>query len=210
MSASAAPTVMERLRAETADLHSSAEGKDFQKRMVKGELTREDYARWLGQMLLVHRALEAPLRGLLLAGNPAFAALREEQMQEPYLLEDLDALGQDPRSFTPLAATAAMVAAIEQRAKETPLALLGYHYVLEGSNNGNRYIARKLVPALGLNGQGHRYLDPYGAEQPAKWAQFKRDMDAVGFSPEDADLLVTAAREMFTGIGEISEALDAS
>ena len=102
MSASAAPTVMERLRAETADLHSSAEGKDFQRRMVKGELTRDDYARWLGQMLLVHRALEAPLRALM--GSPAFAALREEQLQEPYLLEDLDALGQDPAAVTPLPA----------------------------------------------------------------------------------------------------------
>jgi heme oxygenase len=210
MSASAAPTVMERLRAETADLHSSAEGKDFQRRMVAGELTRDDYARWLGQMLLVHRALEAPLRSLMLAGSPAFAALREEQMQEPYLLEDLDALGEDPDAVAPLPATAALIASVERAAAETPLALLGHHYVLEGSNNGNRYIARKLVPALGLNGRGHRYLDPYGAEQPAKWAQFKRDMDAVGFATEDADLLVAAAREMFTGIGQISEALDAS
>ena len=147
MSASAAPTVMERLRAETADLHSSAEGKDFQRRMVKGELTRDDYARWLGQMLLVHRALEAPLRALM--GSPAFAALREEQLQEPYLLEDLDALGQDPAAVTPLPATAALVASIERAATETPLALLGYHYVLEGSNNGNRYIVRQLAPALG-------------------------------------------------------------
>ena len=208
MSASAAPTVMERLRAETADLHSSAEGKDFQRRMVKGELTRDDYARWLGQMLLVHRALEAPLRALM--GSPAFAALREEQLQEPYLLEDLDALGQDPAAMTPLPATAALVASIERAAAETPLALLGYHYVLEGSNNGNRYIVRQLAPALGLNGHGQRYLDPYGAEQPAKWAQFKRDMDAVGFAPADADVLVAAAREMFSGIGAISEALGAS
>jgi heme oxygenase len=199
-------TVMERLRAETADLHGSAEGKDFQRRMVRGELNREEYGRWLGQMLLVHRALEAPLRALM-QRDPAFAAVREEQLQEPYLLEDLNALGVDPAAVEPLAPTSALVQTIERQAGESPLSLLGHHYVLEGSNNGNRYIARQLVPALGLQERGHRYLDPYGAEQPAKWAQFKRDMDAAGFSSADADQLVEAARGMFTAIGEISDAV---
>ena len=142
-------TIMTRLREETRDLHASAEGKAFQRRMLSGELSREEYVAWLGQMLLVHRALEAHLRRLWQT-DPAFAALREEQFQEPYLLADLAALDDASGGHAPLAATAALIADIERAAVETPLALLGHHYVLEGSNNGNRYIVRRLAPALGI------------------------------------------------------------
>ena len=201
--------VMERLRAETVDLHAGAEGKDFQRRMVKGEITLEDYRRWLAQMLHVHRALEAPLHRLM-GEHPAFAAVREGQMQEPHLREDLAALGADPEAFPPLPPTAALVSEIARCAAESPLSLLGFLYVLEGSNNGNRFIARRLVLTLGLGDAGHRYLDPYGESQTAKWAEFKREMNHVKFSGEDADILVAAARRMFQAIGEISEALSAA
>lgn len=200
-------TIMERLRDETRDLHASAEGKAFQRRMLGGELSRDEYVEWLGQMLHVHRALEAPLRERW-ASDPAFAALREEQFQEPYLIADLAALDDDPTAHAPLPATAALVADIERAALETPLALLGFHYVLEGSNNGNRFIARRLLPALGIaHGQGDRYLDPYGEAQPAHWARFKQDMETVGFAAPQADLLVAAARRMFAGIAAISDEL---
>ncbi len=200
-------TIMTRLREETRDLHASAEGKAFQRRMLSGELSREEYVEWLGQMLQVHRALEAHLRRLW-SSDPAFAALREEQFQEPYLLADLAALDGASGGHAPLPATAALIADIERAAVETPLALLGHHYVLEGSNNGNRYIVRRLAPALGIaHGEGDRYLDPYGEAQPALWARFKQDMEAVGFTSAQADLLVAAARRMFAGVGEISDEL---
>jgi heme oxygenase len=206
----ASATIMSRLREETRDLHASAEGKAFQRRMLGGELSREEYVRWLGQMLQVHRALEAHLRRLWKT-DPAFAALREEQFQEPYLLADLAALDGASGGHAPLPATAALIADIERAAVETPLALLGHHYVLEGSNNGNRYIVRRLAPALGIaHGEGDRYLDPYGEAQPALWARFKQDMEAVGFASAQADLLVAAARRMFAGVGEISDALESS
>ena len=200
-------TVMERLRAETADLHASAEGMRFQQNMVKGKLARADYCAWLGQMLHIHRALEAPLRARMTDAN--FVALRDEQMQEPYLLDDLEWMGIEPGSQPTLSATAAMIDEIERVAQESPLSLLGYHYVLEGSNNGNRFIARRLGPALGLDGKGCRYLDPYGEAQREKWALFKSDMDGVGFSSAEKDTLVAAARRMFEAIGAISGELAA-
>lgn len=195
-------TVMDRLREGTADLHRGAEGSGFQQRMVAGTLSREDYARWLVQMLHVHRALEAPLRTHL--GEPDFVAVREEQLQEPYLLEDLAALGVEPDAWPPLPAVAAFVADAAARAQESPLDLLGWHYVLEGSNNGNRFIARRLLPALGLVAGGGRYLDPYGAEQPVKWAAFKQAMVDREFSAEQSDVLLAAARRMFAVVGELS------
>ncbi len=201
------PTVMERLRSETRELHDSAENRRFQQRMVAGELSREDYARFLGQMLLVHRALEEPLRRLW-QEDARFRAVREEQFQPPYLLADLAALGADPASVQPLGATAALIARIEDVAAERPLEILAFHYVLEGSNNGNRFIAKKLAPALDVSPEaGARYLDPYGAEQRAKWADFKADMNAVGFSDDEADTLVQAACTMFQAVASLSDEL---
>lgn len=37
---------------------------------------------------------------------------------------------------------------------DCPAAILGYHYVLEGSNNGGRYIARPIRRVLGLGDEG--------------------------------------------------------
>ncbi len=202
--------VMERLKTGTHDMHSLAEGRQFQRRMLKGDITRHEYADWLGQMLLIHRALEKHLFGRLL-GDPLFAAVREEQFQEPNLIADLAALGCDTESLAPLPATAALIRDIDHAAIDEPLALLGYHYVLEGSKNGNRFIARQLVPALGLAPRrADRYLDPFADAQPVKWAEFKAGMTAVGFATAQIDVLVAAARRMFEGIGELSDQLMAS
>ncbi len=199
-------TVMTRLRTETRDLHDTAEGRRFQQRMVAGELSRGDFADWLGQMLVIHRELEARL--VEHRDDPRFAAVRDEQMQAPYLRDDLAVLGVEDTAITALPATRRLVADIVRASREDPLALLGFHYVLEGSNNGNRFIADKLLPALDLTPtRGGRYLAPYGDDQPAKWRQFKADMNAVGFATAETDTLVAAARRMFEGVSEISDEL---
>jgi heme oxygenase len=195
--------VMERVRSETADLHKRAETSEFQQRMVGGRLSRDDYVAWLGQMYCIHVALEAPLR--LRAADSRFAAVTEEQYQEPYLVADLATFDVDPATIEPLPATRALCDRIARDAESDPLRLLGFHYVLEGSNNGNRFIVRGLRPALGLTpGHGDRYLDPYGESQGERWRKFKEDMTAVGFSEPEIETLVAAARDLFSAIGDLS------
>lgn len=199
--------VMERLRTETRDLHESAESHDFQRRLAGGAVSRGEYGQWLGQMLLIHRALEDRLEPCI-DSDERFAAVKRGQFQVPHLLADLDALELDASSLKRLDATSDLVARIEADAEAEPLRLLGYHYVLEGSNNGNRFISRALLPSLGLErDRGGRYLDPYGSEQPAVWKRFKADMSEVGFSSDEKDLLVDAARTMFESIGDLSAEL---
>lgn len=202
--------IMERLRTETRDLHDQAEQNQWQGRMVRGELTRDDYQRWLGQMFLGHRALEKELRALPLDQFP-YTAIRSEHYQEPYLIADLEHFGVDPDTIEPLATTNALISRIEQLAQERPLALLGFHYVLEGSNNGNRFIAKRLREVYELEpGTGDRYLDPYGDRQREIWKRFKEDMGGDELSAEDQDLLVASAREMFQAIHDISNELEAT
>jgi heme oxygenase len=174
---------------------------------VAGRLTREDYIAWLGQMLHVHAALEAPLRPLC-AADPRFAPVTVEQFKEPYLVADLATLGVDLATIRPLPAVVRLGERIARDAGTEPLRLLGYHYVLEGSNNGNRFLARRLRPALGLEpGAGDRYLDPYGEAQTERWRRFKADMTGVEYTDAEIDLLVAAARDMFAAIRDLSREL---
>jgi len=197
-------TVMTRLKRETWDLHSRAENREFQKRMVRGDIDRGEYSAWLGQMYLIHSTLDGFLRARL-GADPAFAAVGADQLQGARLRRDLEAIGADPDAIEPLPATRALRGLIGKAAVEDPLRLLGHHYVLEGSTNGNRFIAAKLREVLRFqDGRGFEYLDPYGDEQRERWASFKEAMSALSWSPEQVDRLVAAARETFEAIGQLS------
>lgn len=199
--------VMQRLKEDTWDLHQAAERQAFQQRMVAGRISRNEYAGWLAQMYILHGALEEPLAQLA-ESDPRFAAVKPRQFQVSYLATDLEALGVDPASIEALPATAALAARILAAPEEEPLRLLGYHYVLEGSNNGNRFIARRLLPALGINGDaGGRYLDPYGDEQRQLWQTFRADMGEIDFSDDEVETLVAAARHLFQAITDLSAQL---
>lgn len=196
--------VMGRLRQETRELHAAAENHGFQRALAKGTLPRETYGQWLGQMLLVHRSLEEHFR-CLSQSIPAFGkVIRDHQYKEHHLLADLRALGMNAECVEPTPACGELIRQIDRRAAKNPIALLGFHYVLEGSTNGSKFIARaaqqayKLTPECGL-----RYLDPYGESQREKWQAFKRDMESVEFTASEADLLVEAAREMFAHIASL-------
>ncbi|MFI5209709.1 MAG: biliverdin-producing heme oxygenase [Gemmatimonadales bacterium] len=196
------------LRNETAEQHRLAEQQEFQQQMVRGSLPQADYIRWLGQMLHLHVALEEELEDLV-RSRPTLAGLFEEDRRKvPALRRDLAHFG-SPAEEPPLAATSALIEEIRHLAAVRPLALLGLYYVLEGSTNGSRYIARKVRPAYGLApGQdGAAYLEPYGDDQPARWAAFKAEMDRLTFSTEELRELVAAARMTFDGIRLMGAAL---
>jgi len=198
-------TIMLRLRNETADLHTQAEHRPLQQALVRGTVTHEQYAAFLGQMLLVHRALDSALRNAAATNADVARVVRPEQYQEPYLLDDLRVLGTHPATVRPLPATRAIIGEIETPGLD-PTTVLGYHYVLEGAKNGNAFIARAVRKSLGLTpGSGDRYLDPYGERQRPAWGQFKLDMDAARFSKSQSDAMVEAAKRMFAAVGQISD-----
>lgn len=204
----AAPSVMALLRESTREHHDQAEHHEFQRAFVAGELPRRAYVEYLEQMYLVHDELE---RRLLTAADsvPAIGhVVVEHQRQVPYLLEDLDFFDSEPAAIEALPQTAALLEAVRHLAVNRPVGLLGMHYVLEGSNNGSRFIARNVAKAYALEpGPGLRYLDPYGARQRPLWLDFKRDMDAQSFSSEETGVIVEAAKAMFDGIADISTGL---
>jgi len=102
-----------------------------------------------------------------------------------------------------------MIAWIDTLARQEPLALLGVLYVLEGSTNGSKFIARKVRPAYELpaSGEGSAYLDPYGDLQPARWQEFKAAMDALDLPADEVGPIVMAAQQTFDSIRELGAEL---
>lgn len=200
--------IMDRLRAETLAHHQRAESHPWQRAMAKGRLTQKQYAMWLGQMLHVHNALESALAHASRTNLHISGVVDPVQFQVPHVNDDLTYYGGDPLTGTLLPSVTAAVDTINRTAAANTTALLGLHYVIEGSKNGGRFIVRALRRAYNLApGRGDRSMDPYGEQQPAIWAKFKTDMNARGFDTPTCDTIIASAGDMFDAFYAVSEDL---
>lgn len=201
-----ADSLMARLREDTRDLHEHAESRTLQRRMARGELPRQTFVAYLAQLHWIHSALESALARSRGAHAAIDAVATEDRFRVPDLLADLAHHGGDPAAALPAAVGfCETIAALEA---EGPVALLGCLYVLEGSTNGARFIARVLRRAWGIEGrEGLAYMDPYGDAQPERWAAFRREMDAADFSGVERNRIVSAARATFEAIASVSDEL---
>lgn len=199
--------VMERLRAETSERHKRAEEHQFQRSLLSGKLSRAEYARWLGQMWIVHRELERAIESAKTT-EPRLTLAAEGHKHSESLEKDLATIGAVPADLRTMPGAEWVCGRIAAHAKNAPLNLLGMNYVLEGSMNGNRYIAIAVRRGLGFEpGQADRYLDPYGERQRPVWAEYKAAMSEKTFSVAEIDAMVAAAAEMFDGVAKISDDL---
>ena len=178
--------------------------------MIAGTLSREAYVAMLQSLHAPMRALDRHL-GAHREDTPAIGALVDDaQMQTPSIERDLEAFGARPPEGCVGQAGAALISLIDRIERENPVALLGLHYVREGANNGNRFVAIKLREPLGLaKGEGLAYLDPYADRQRERWEAFKTTLDRQEFTPDEADAMVEAARAMFQAIIDLHAELDA-
>ena len=198
-------SIMDLLKEATAEQHRDAERRKLQKEMVGGRITADTYRNWLGQMLLLHSALWSAIVARRVSSPPLADVVRDDGCHVANLRADLMALDGDPDEIRPLPATERGLGTIRSAAEEDPLSLLGYNYVLEGSMNGNRYIARALTHSLKISATS--YLDPYGEEQRPIWVAYRERMNAAGFDASQAERMVAGARDMFSTIAELSDQL---
>lgn len=198
-------TIMDVLKAATADAHRNAEQRQLQRDLVRGALAPALYGAWLGQMLLIHEALWREL--VARAGaTPALArVVRDEGRHVHNLRADLAALGHRAGGVEALPSTRRLQLLIAEAGASNPTALLGFNYVLEGSMNGNRFIAKAV--GRSIQPPAVAYLDPYGEEQRPSWQAYRERMNAEAFEPAQAEAIVAAAEAMFSGIGELSDEL---
>jgi heme oxygenase len=196
---------MDRLKSATAAAHKDAESRRLQRDMVAGRLSADRYGAWAGQMYLVHSALEETLRAAATRSDAVAAVVQDGGLHVRNLASDIRAMGRSPENITPLPSTTNAIAGIHEIASQEPIALLGVNYVLEGSMNGNRFIARAMarhLPRASLS-----YLDPYGDSQSETWQGYRNRMNATAFSDEETEAIVRAAKRMFGFVTEISDEL---
>ncbi len=203
----------DRLKTETAELHRFAESRPLQKLMVQGQLPRPTFAAYLVELFFVHRRLEAALREAAAGSDAVASMLAIARQRERDLLSDLHYFGADPFAASPCDATNRVLEAIDRCAAAQPVSLIGMLYVLEGSLNGSRFIARAVSRAYDIHrGEGEappglKYLDPYGDAQPALWQRFRAALSELVMSEPDASAVIAAAAEVFRGIAAISDAV---
>jgi heme oxygenase len=196
---------MQLLKDSTRELHEAAESHDFQQGLARGTLAREQFVAYLGQLLQVHSAVEGHLRHLAASGA-ANGVIRDYHYRVPLLKQDLGFFGVDPEGVESLTATARLVERIDRAAAANQWAVLGSHYVLEGSTHGSKFMVRCVRQAYALEAaQGTSYLDPHGELLRERWLAFKQGVDALDLAPADVTAALAAARQMFEGIVAIGE-----
>lgn len=197
-------TLSTRLKDATWVSHQSAESRAWQRALARGEADPEQLAVYLAQLRRIHALLEQLADGD--AETRAAIGWDDDMRHSRRLATDLADLGA-AAGIAALPATAAMLETITDAVAEEPYALLGFLYVLEGSMNGNRFLVRALRRGPAAACCGFAYFDPYGEQQPARWAEFKQALDRVTLGPEEESAVIAAALATFAGITELSEAV---
>lgn len=193
--------VMRRLGHATAEPQRTVKLHPLQRDLVAGLLPRSTYVAWLSQLFFVHRALEWHFGRLRSVVPPLAAVVRDHYFHTPALASDLACFGVGLQRLAPLASTSVLIELIDGLAVRAPLALLGIAYVLEDGKNSGRQIAKRARLAYRLPaGFGVAYLDPYGEAQRQRWLEFRVDMEAMGFGPEEIAMIADAARIMFRSL----------
>jgi heme oxygenase len=194
--------LLSRLRERTKELHTRAERHAVQSALVRGRASVGEYASYLQQLGHIHLALESELRVRL--GEAVLAPVDEGQFRAGLAAADLKTLGvagSEP-PVAPVAAFAREVSALSSAE------LLGMQYVLEGSTNGGRFIARAVRGALPAGAQdASRYLDPYGDAQGTRWGAFCRGLLAISLTGEEQDRVIAGAEAMFRLMIETFDAM---
>ncbi len=200
--------IMDHLRDATRGLHKQAESRPLQRAMARGTLPRASYVMYLAQLRHLHAALETALDQPAASRAGLSELFTEDRRRVPDLDRDLASFDVDPADVPPLAPTQQFIERIGALLDEDPLALLGPLYVLEGSTNGGRFLARVLERSLRLDGgTGLSYMDPYGDRQPEMWSSFRRLADSVPLTPAQAEAVTESAGRTFAAIAEISDAI---
>ncbi len=200
--------LMQHLRTATQALHTQAESQALQRDMMRGCLSQELFIAYLEQLLLIHQPLEEALR-LLVTRVPAL-----QQVVQPChyhasrLVDDLRYFGSDLHDLQPVPATAQFLTRLATYRTEASLAVLGVHYVLEGSKNGGRFQAAKVREMYALPAQaGTTYLDPYGMQQQALWGVYKEAMNGLSLTLEGRATILDGANATFLAFSAMCQGL---
>lgn len=178
------------LKNATATDHQALERHAHQRLLLSDAVDAVFVASWIDAVLPVHRALEEALEA---SGDPRVQSMyKPHHRRAPGLEADLRRLGVAPDD---VARPECVESFVDSTRSLDPARLVGRWYVFEGATNGGRFLHTHVVRVLGESlAGGLTFFAPHGEAQPARWAEFRRGLDA--FAP-DVDDCVRGAREAF-------------
>lgn len=210
-----------RLLAETARERAELQGLPIVQRALAGRIRREEYAAFLGQAYH-HVRHTVPLLMACGARLPASHEwlrravaeyIEEEIGHEEWVLDDLEALGEDRARWaasTPLHATELMVAyAYDGIARVSPLSFFGMVLVLEGTSVALATRAAEAIErSLGLPRTAFTYLRSHGDLDIEHTGFYERLMDRIE-DPAEQAVIIHAARRFYRLYADIFRSIEA-
>jgi len=200
--------MMERLRAETREIHARLEALPFFNALQEGLLARSAYVAFLEAMAPIHDALE---QAASRAPAPLLAACWNDVLRRRPLLEQDLVHFQAERTGTlsrPLLHAIILAEELALRERRDPTSLLGSLYVLQGSALGGLVLRPMVARSFGLDGtDGLAYLTGNAKQTMGIWTAFTTALNAAVQDPALQQRVVDAAIEAFEGMEQVVLAL---
>ena len=215
-------SLYERLVAETEASRNTFLAIPILQRALRGEVTREEYVRFLGQAyhhvkqtvpLLMGFGYHLPKHLQWL--QPAVTEyIEEEKGHEAWILDDIRACGGDAeavRHGTPLPETELMVAyAHDTVQRRNPIGFFGMVFVLEGTSAQlATHAADAIEQALGLPKSAFSYLTSHGSLDQEHVAFYETLINRLN-TAEDQRALIHGANMFYRLYGDIFRAVGAT
>lgn len=194
------------LKESTSDLHVAAERHPFQRRLLQGNVSRDELSAYLHEMSHVHRALEECFDA---TSHPVPRSIFADHHRRSHLAkQDVRALEGPYAESARTRAARSFIGFIHDTASADPISLVGILYVLEGATNGNVYLARAIEKSLSLEPRvATSSLDPHGPDQRPRWQAFRAALDTFELTGDEPQRLIAAARASFRAVHDISDEL---
>jgi heme oxygenase len=192
------PPITHRLKNDNWDLHQIAERGGTPESMIKGTISKDEFAAFLGQAIHINRALDSALKQAIATMPQLKPLISNNQFFEPYFRADLDFYNStEAEHLNP--GIERFVEHINAHSDQ-PLHIFGLHYVRHGALNGNRFVARKLRSVFGITHptDGMMSHDPFGKSQRDIWTAFKDGIDALDLNDQQRDELFAGTRAAYT------------
>jgi heme oxygenase len=203
-------TTIEHLRAGTRVRHDAVEALPFFTELAAGRLSLDGYVSFLRSSRALFGAVE---NAAAASPHAAVAALfNADDAAGASLDADLAALDTVPHRTLSDAELRAASAAHELSlaARADPLRLLGYLYILVGSQLGGMVLRGQVAGALGLSGPaGLEFVGRGGAHAASRWRTFCARLDALPLTAAETGVVVAAADELFADFAGAVAALPA-
>lgn len=203
-----APSLSERLRAETRQAHEQAEHSTFMEELLAGDLDAGAFTALQEQAHLFYSALEEAVTAC--AGDPRLAGIADRRLdRRAALVHDLGVLG-GTVDAEPLPETAAYVAELQRigRDRDVP-ALIAHHYTRYlGDLAGGQVIGRLVGRHYGVDANGLTFYDfPHIPKSKVYRDAYRAALDALVLAEAEQDALLAASSDAFAFNSGVFEGL---